>query len=172
LRQHDVIGSTQPDPLLLPLCVQDVAELARLKILGSKLKKSAARKEPPSVVLQAMQQQRQVAEGSSGPGGTSGGGAPAPAPAAAAAAGAHAGQEGQQGNSAAGAAGGVCYVLLGCRVPLRCDTRQFLKQQYFQHSVNVHAGTRLEHVHIFLITTARAVFESFLSFVLHTHPSP
>jgi hypothetical protein len=44
--------------------------LARLKILGSKLKKSATRNEPPSVVLQAMQQQRQVAEG------TTGGGAP------------------------------------------------------------------------------------------------
>jgi hypothetical protein len=43
--------------------VQDVAELARLKILGGKLKKSAARKEPPSAVLQAMQQQRQEAEG-------------------------------------------------------------------------------------------------------------
>jgi hypothetical protein len=53
---------------------QDVAELARLKILGSKLKKSATRKEPPSVVLQAMQQQRQVAEGG---GGTTGGGATA-----------------------------------------------------------------------------------------------
>jgi hypothetical protein len=39
--------------------LQDVAELARLKILGSKLKKSATRKEPPSAVLQAMQQQRQ-----------------------------------------------------------------------------------------------------------------
>lgn len=58
------------------MCMQDVAELARLKILGSKLKKSAARKEPPSVVLQAMQQQRQVAEGT-----TTGGGAPSlPAP--------------------------------------------------------------------------------------------
>jgi hypothetical protein len=43
--------------------LQDVAELARLKILGGKLKKSAARKEPPSAVLQAMQQQRQEAEG-------------------------------------------------------------------------------------------------------------
>lgn len=60
----------------LPPSLQDVAELARLKILGSKLKKSAARKEPPSVVLQAMQQQRQVAEGT-----TTGGGAPSlPAP--------------------------------------------------------------------------------------------
>ncbi|WIA13706.1 hypothetical protein OEZ85_007259 [Tetradesmus obliquus] len=43
--------------------MKDVAELARLKILGGKLKKSAARKEPPSAVLQAMQQQRQEAEG-------------------------------------------------------------------------------------------------------------
>jgi hypothetical protein len=43
--------------------LQDVAELARLKILGGKLTKSAARKEPPSAVLQAMQQQRQEAEG-------------------------------------------------------------------------------------------------------------
>lgn len=43
--------------------VQDVADLARLKILGGKLKKSSARKEPPSAVLQAMQQQRQGTEG-------------------------------------------------------------------------------------------------------------
>ena len=43
----------------MPALLQDVAELARLKILGSKLKKSATRKEPPSAVLQAMQQQRQ-----------------------------------------------------------------------------------------------------------------
>jgi hypothetical protein len=54
--------------LCVSLRVQDVAELARLKILGSKLKKSATRKEPPSVVLQAMQQQRQVAEGTTGGG--------------------------------------------------------------------------------------------------------
>lgn len=39
---------------------QDIAELARLKILGGKLKKrSTARKEPPSAVLSAMQQARQ-----------------------------------------------------------------------------------------------------------------
>lgn len=63
--------------MLLRVPLQDVADLARLKILGSKLKKSAARKEPPSVVLQAMQQQRQVAEGT-----TTGGGAPAALPAA------------------------------------------------------------------------------------------
>jgi hypothetical protein len=50
--------------LLAAVALQDVAELARLKILGGKLKKSAARKEPPSAVLQAMQQQRQGAEGS------------------------------------------------------------------------------------------------------------
>lgn len=37
-----------------------------MKILGGKLKKSAARKEPPSAVLQAMQQQRQEAEGLEG----------------------------------------------------------------------------------------------------------
>eukprot|EP00775_Hariotina_reticulata_P005077 gene5077-5318_t len=42
---------------------KDVADLARLKILGGKLKKSSARKEPPSAVLQAMQQQRQGTEG-------------------------------------------------------------------------------------------------------------
>jgi hypothetical protein len=49
----------------LPLCrdLQDVADLARLKILGGKLKKSSTRKEPPSAVLQAMQQQRQGTEG-------------------------------------------------------------------------------------------------------------
>lgn len=51
--------------------MQDVAELTRLKILGSKLKKSATRKEPPSLVLQAMQQQRQVAEGTTGGGAAS-----------------------------------------------------------------------------------------------------
>jgi hypothetical protein len=39
---------------------QDIAELARLKILGGKLKKkSAAPKDPPSAVLSAMQQARQ-----------------------------------------------------------------------------------------------------------------
>jgi hypothetical protein len=59
------------------LCTQDIAELARLKILGSKLKKSTARREPPSAVLQAIQQQRQEYQGSgsgAGPGGSTAGG--------------------------------------------------------------------------------------------------
>lgn len=64
-----------------------MAELARLKILGNKLKKSAIRKDPPSAVLQAMQQQRQdapagdqalVTAGSSPPGNGGGIGATGP----------------------------------------------------------------------------------------------
>eukprot|EP00879_Flechtneria_rotunda_P014779 GHRR01015443.1.p1 GENE.GHRR01015443.1~~GHRR01015443.1.p1 ORF type:complete len:930 (+),score=427.73 GHRR01015443.1:117-2906(+) len=47
--------------------MKDIVELARLKILGGKLKKSTSRKEPPSVVLQAMQQQRQEAEADCAP---------------------------------------------------------------------------------------------------------
>jgi hypothetical protein len=52
----------------------DIAELARLKILGGKLKKrSTARKEPPSAVLSAMQQARQEGlAGGSGDGAAAG----------------------------------------------------------------------------------------------------
>jgi hypothetical protein len=54
---------------------QDIAELARLKILGGKLKKrSAARKEPAAAVLTAMQQARQESLGANAPGLASGDG--------------------------------------------------------------------------------------------------
>ncbi|KIY93607.1 hypothetical protein MNEG_14355 [Monoraphidium neglectum] len=54
---------------------RDIAELARLKILGGKLKKrSAARKEPAAAVLTAMQQARQESLGANAPGLASGDG--------------------------------------------------------------------------------------------------